>query len=485
MGDFASAIEKLTADIVGGPPGLVLPLKPPLKQDATLQQALNDALNVVKGQIPTFQGAYPNLPGNLEEFSFAVADLTEDVRGHGPANPAYAGFQDTTLMPIGSLAKLVPLYAAHVLRKDARDLATEVSTTSISVLGDLLRQHYRRLGAAVDSGFPTTDDTFPMVEDILAFDANGVVDFKTGGTRWPGATDFIADPDLEDAHNDGTRPAAITGKLFDTTPQLTATILRPQLVDIAFREQLRLMGRWSDNVSASIVAQSLGFPLLWRLMGHCGLFRGQWEILTDPGAGQFRDPGGLFLGIDYVGNSWTMRPKSAPVLGKVSSQIGNARAVAQFMASLANEMIDEDARISIHEILRKNTTFRSPGNLGEATFIGPGFSNATVPWAPDQQLWGFGTIPAESTEIGQKLRSGELACSKIGLDIFATSRVSVCANGLLVRCSRKRLGADRVITAVLVGLFSRFADVNTDGINPYLNAFGQAMANELDGLHPL
>jgi hypothetical protein len=476
MADFIGAAAKLTANAAMRPPGLVVPLKPNIKQDGNLQAALGRALTVVQTGLTDARTQYPQMPEDLKSCAFAVADLTfdEDIQGYGPAAPAYAGFNDTHLFPIASLAKLLPLYVAHLLRAEARKLAAATGTTSIASLGPLLRAHLKRTDCAGGDGFPLVEDMFDI--------ANDVVDFKAGGTQWNGST-FILDTDLQDLNAADQRAPAVEGLLSNSTPLATKTIVRAQLTQVAFREQLRLMARWSNDVSASIVIQAIGFRCLWKLSNQSGLFRDRsWEALTGPRKGQFVDPGGLFLGKDYAGNFWTERPVGAPVRDKQPSQAGNARSVSQLMASLANDLVDDEARISMREMLRKDSTFRGPADpgdddvhMGEASRIGIGMGLSPNSWAPNQSSWQFGDpIPAETTPDGSTLRHGDLAVSKLGLLYPGLSPLSVSSHALLVRSARGPIN----ITAVLVAI-AVWHDVSPDYLSVIAIAFGEAMAAEL------
>ena len=473
MADYIGAIGKLLADTAMGPPGLVAPLRPPLKHDPTLQDALDSALEVVQNEMAAARTAHPELPETLEPFAFAVVDLTNGAAGYGRNSPAYAGFNDTKLLAIGSLAKLLPLYVAHLLRFTAREVATATGTTTVSALGPLVRKHLQRLGAA--------DDTFPLIEDMFEF-VEGIVEFKTGGTRWPGAVGIISNADLEliDTEDDSpasSRRQAVTGTLPDSLPAAARrSIVQAQLADVAFREQLRLMARWSNNQSATIVIHAIGFPLLWKLGYRAALFRsGGWERLIDPRKGTLDDPGGIFLGRDYSGNFWTSRPKPAPVLNKQPSQAGNARAVAQLMTSLAHELIDDEARISMREMLRRPPDFIGVGRA-ESSPIGIGMALDPISWRADQQIWNFGEILGMGTVGGYALRNGELAASKIG--IVNTTGLNVACNALLVRSVRAA-----TITAVLVGICN-WHGTDSDVLKVVLNSYGKAMAAALDLRHP-
>jgi hypothetical protein len=481
MADFINAIAKLTVPAAIPPPGQVIALGPALAQDDTLQTALDAAVTTIKGEITNNNDADP------EGFSFAVADLTDDAAetpGFGPTKPAYAGFHDTQILSIASLAKLLPLYAAHLVRANARDLVSQLDAadpakTDMTALGSKLRDQYKRANAA--------DSVFPMIKDILTFDANGGIDFKTGGDHWPPSA-LISDSQLDSSGPED--------------PQPTEASVRAGLTDIAFREQLRLMARWSNDASATIVIRSIGFLFLWWVTTKAGLFRSDgWDILTGPKKGETRDGrSGLFLGIGYSpGHFWPTkeRPPGAPVLDKKPQQRGNARAVTQLMVSLVNDLLDDEARISMREMLRKASDFGQPSDGAEGSPelngttvsdgcpIGKGLNNAG--WTAIQQRWAFDPIPAATTTYGKALRSGELACSKIGYVNATDPILTVSANAVLMRSERSAAagGARKTVTAVLVGLANDAKNENPAILEKYLLRFGELMGAALIDRHKL
>jgi hypothetical protein len=498
------AVVKLTQSTAFGPPGVMVGfhgrLRPKLTPDPALQASLDLALAGAERLLANAASTTPGLPTSVEPFAFAVVDLTNDpdIPGFDLFTPAYAGHNDTRTVSIGSLCKLLPLYAAHQLRSDARAIANAPPATGVAPptkmaeLAALMRRHYRRFGAA--------DGVFPLFEDILNMDAAGGVDFKTGGTRWPLRPPLITILQLDAIDRADARVSAVRRKLKDSNPEAVRTAVQSQLADIAFREQLRLMAGWSNNVSASIVIQAIGFPYMWQLARRSGLFRSKgWEKLTSSGFGKFEKPGGMFLGKDYNQNIWTKRPIGAPVFGEKPSQSGNARSVAQLMASLAQELIDDEAHISMREMLHKTAQFRgifntpaAPANtLMEASPIGMGMAAAARPWNPSQSTWDYGPILPAPDPDRDLLINGELAVSKVGLlppDTPGDPKgMTVSSNAVLVRARRGTAAKPITVTAVLVGLVNATglpASVTPQVLGTVVGAFGRAMALELDLRHP-
>jgi hypothetical protein len=105
------------------------------------------------------------------------------------------------------------------------------------------------------------------------------------------------------------------------------------------------------------------------------------------------------------------------VFGEATSQAGNARSVAQLLASLgARELIDDAAHISMREMLRKSDSFGVALGRGEDSPIGLAMAVQPSPgWRASQTPWDYGAIPDELSDEYAQLVSGELAVSKIGL----------------------------------------------------------------------
>jgi hypothetical protein len=387
-----------------------------------------------------------SLGGGLSEHSFAVVDLTDD-----PLRPAYAGWKDTTPRAVASLGKLLPLYCAYRLRADLRRWSRELSIGDLGALAANVREEYRRKGA--------TTPTRPRIEKLATLVAAGDVDF----THVP-----KTEPFLELFHVDTVRKARTFGKLGSDTA------LDIELADPTFREQLRLMGGWSDDVSAAVVIEALGFRYLWAAAKATGLFRDSWPALTrnDTRPGP---RGGLFIALDYWGTRWTRRADDAPTAAETFLQAGTARSVASLMTMLAQDrLVDYQAGVAMREMLRKRSDFTglglkedSPIGIGMAAWKpSAGWASPQGPWAPVQAPWDYDTVPPAP------VATAELAVSKIGVI------PGVSCNALLVRANRtKSTGASVTITALLVGIN------NVSSAFTSLETFGRRMAEKLDRRH--
>jgi hypothetical protein len=276
-----------------------------------------------------------------------------------------------------------------------------------------------------------------------------------------------------------------TDNLVTELDPLFGTPPAPQA--LYFFQQLRLMAGWSDDISAAIVIEALGFPYLWKLADRSFLFRNIWGPIgtgNPDGLNRDGDRGGLFLAADYwhtswaAGSDWSPSPEEAPTY-PVNG--GTARSVALLMTALAQNLLigngatdfDLDAHNEIREILRKkfididdsgNPVNPGEHERGEESPIGAKFRKeaGSLGWTISQAPWTPGTPPAE------------LAVSKIGVLDPDKNPPGHASNAILVRAGR---GAAVPITAVLVGINRR-----DDSYKP-LFTFGQEMVQVLAARH--
>jgi hypothetical protein len=304
-----------------------------------------------------------------------------------------------------------------------------------------------------------------------------------------GAVNFTRGPendfDLDNKHADTT---AVDAAAMRTCPEDPVRLNRTfgqlgvdskvdfELADLTFREHLRLMAGWSDNVSAGVVIESLGFPLLWAVANRSGLFRSSWDRWTRRDRGP-SGKGGLFLALDFRRTKWATRPTEAPTS---PNQAGTARSVATLMTLLGQDaLIDREASVGMREMLRKSPDFTGRGSMfgvvcSEFSPIGFGPPSASQPlgsgmalagWSAAQGGWTFDTLPFPPVT--------QLNASKIGLLTIPPKHAS---NALLIRAIRN---STVTITAVLVALN------NVNDKKTPLHEFGFRMAQKLDQLHGL
>jgi hypothetical protein len=481
----------LSADIIGALSGLVAARLPDFSVEL-----------LERAGLPRF-GSDPDLSAQLKnvidnnsvilkdrQLGFAIVDLTDDpARGFGLNNPVYAGVNDTQYGTVASLAKLLPLYGAYQLRYDLRNYIKVSSIPDIATLANQVREGYRIINAAENN------QNIPLIENIFFPASLGpTLDF------WRGTEDDTALNAINSAdESTGPRRARTWGKLRNTDnlvrelDPLFGTPPAPQA--LYFFQQLRLMAGWSDDISAAIVIEALGFPYLWKLADRSFLFRNIWGPIgtgNPDGLNREGDRGGLFLAVDYWHTSWATRrsgwspppEETPPHSGGDQDPVngGTARSVALLMTALAQNLLigngatdfDPDAHHEIREILRKkfidingNGDPVNPGEheRGEVSPIGAKFRKqaGSLGWTISQTPWTPGGTPPT-----------ELAVSKIGLLDPDVNPPGHASNAILVRAGR---GGAVPITAVLVGINRR-----DDSYEP-LFTFGQEMVQVLAARH--
>jgi hypothetical protein len=251
-------------------------------------------------------------------------------------------------------------------------------------------------------------------------------------------------------------------------------VVDAELASLSAREQLRLMVGWSDNASAAVIAQAIGFRYLWALARFSGLFRTKWpklEPLDDAAPGS----GGLLLLRDYNHGFWL--PKDAPTDGL--QQAATARSLATLLTLLGQDrLLDPAAHVMMREMLRRAGLKKSESTRGEWSPIGQGLADAG--WTATQPAWNYDPVrpPAQFPPA-----ASELAVAKVGF-LDDDSQMS---DALLVRSVRPlEGGGTKPITAVLVAMYSRSRHKGTapDSVS-LVTEFGKKMADVLNERHKL
>jgi hypothetical protein len=431
---------------------------------------------------------------NNPNYSFAVVDLTDDpaISDFGPSKPAYAGYNDTKYGAIASIGKLLPLYGSYQLRYDLRqyikqqqDAGTPI--TDIGTLAGQVRQTYRQQWRAAEG-----QQNIPLIEKIFASTVSPSLDFRRGVTdaaQTPVSDEYLNgfdDPDLRDARTHG-KLRGYDSLVYELDP--SAGNAGPWRLN--YFEQLRLMARWSNDVSAAVVIEALGFPYLWQLSLGSGLFRGKWDAIGGKRAG---GKGGFFLSGDYHYSHWDDQlsqwgksPRDTPVhsreivpsteSGRIPSQGGTARNIATLLAALAQDRLvgdgledfDHDAHAEMRELLRKDSKFFPLETNAEYSPIGEALNGAKPDWVIEQAPW-----PATDGKPPQNW-----AVSKLGKIDVSPLHVS---DAVLVRAARPRTtptsSPPAQITAVLVGI-NRASNVDTP-----LGLFTYGIVEVLESRHP-
>jgi hypothetical protein len=426
-----------------------------------------------------------------ENLCFAIVDLTDDPNSEfGLNNPAYAGVRDTDYRTVASMAKLLALYAAYQLRYDLSKYVRECAGNPVSAIPDIatlanrVRDGYRIINAA------ESHQDIPLIEKIFTGIAGGSpIDFLRGNESYSVLNNI-------DNHSKQSDPrGARTYKKLRNPDNLATELNDPSLSPLPgvlyFFEQLRLMASWSNDISAAVVIESLGFPYLWRVAHRSRLFRGFWDPIapaTAPGTNTSGDKGGFYLAGDYWGTHWGNRlvgwshtPVDAPTGSggdRDPMNGGTARSAALLLTKLAQNRLvgdgvsdfDENAHNEMREILRK--TFGA-NERGAYSPIGNAFraEAETLGWSVDQAPWAVGASPP-----------AELAISKLGLldpdpPIAPPSRELHVSDAVLVRAGRSA-SSTVPITAVLVGIRQYDSD------DTPLDSFGRKAADLLNARHP-
>jgi hypothetical protein len=389
------------------------PLDALLAPDMKLQTALEQVVaSIVPGATFTGNPAY----------AFAVVDLTDT-----PETPSYAGWSDCRQLAVGSLAKLLPMYAAFLLRSDLRCLSRERGISTMAALEVEAKSTYTPFSAKDGAGRALKIE--PMLSDMFDITGPGQVDFKTDQTV-----------NLSAEHS-----------------RWEARQLRPiqqELAATKMFEQLYMMVRMSDNASASAIVQALGFPYLWAVVFFSQLYRpAGWPKLTRLDRGT-SSPGGLYLGVDYTKRRWSPPAALTPPW---PLQATNARGLAVLLAKLVQgTLLDDEAQAQMLEIMRVESS------LFVAWQIAAGMKAAG--WTVD------GQVVSRYTPLTPPLAANRpLSSNKVGIWEDELSDV------LVVRESRP--GISKPITAVLIAL--TVGDPSSDVIK----RFGQEMARQLETLH--
>jgi Beta-lactamase enzyme family len=227
--------------------------------------------------------------------------------------PAYAGANDEEMLFSGSLLKICPMYAAYALRHQVRLFVAAAKANGSAVtlpgIASDIEAAWRPRLATLFAGRPTTafgssqDITFPRLDQIFTFGADGTVDF---------ASDGLSQAQIDAVGEFG----APKGK---------------------FHDWMRSMLRWSNNDAAGRCIMALGYVYLNGLLAEGDFF--------DPSSGA-----GLWASADYRGHDWVkttaernanaggqkLTPRWATAQGRQRSNFAaTAAQVARLMTMLA------------------------------------------------------------------------------------------------------------------------------------------------------
>lgn len=275
---------------------------------------------------------------DVKDLCSAVVDVTGN-----PSLPPYFGSNDTDMLYVASLAKIMPMYAVFELRWRVESHAKKMISDGLSTakagwenkVFDELKKAWKPI---LDAKFPSFPQGFPKLSDIFSLQPNGDVNLAE---RSPPLTDA----DLDSIGEFGTPQ----GK---------------------FRDWMRLMLRWSNNEAASKCILDLSYPYINGALSAAGFFNEATKS-------------GLWLSGDYTGHDWLPSGKAGQKLSarwarlqkrSVTNFAGTAMQVARFMTLLAQGNLIDSASCS--DMISMMT-----GEDGIGSYIKVGLQSATPPRA--------------------------------------------------------------------------------------------------------
>jgi hypothetical protein len=344
------------------------------------------------------------------------------------------------------------MYGLYQLLADARWASKALSTLDLAAIGDTLRAHYRAFGGGASS-------TRPLVESLLTVTASNEIRIRGNDTSDLELRVSMAEP-LKSERENHVAPGGKSAIVRDDA------VLINEFSSLPPQELARAMCGWSDDSSAAIITEALGFEYLWAISRRSGLFRTSWPPLDPERANKRRSAGGLFLGLDFQHGQWTARPKdSAPV---ATSQMGTARSVAILMTQLLqyglpagvgelseqmDEMLRHDNPTSGGVLWRGETSPLFEGFVAKPLGPAPAW---TPPLSIVQPVIKWGTSPTEiivnPPPLNTPLRrtSDDLVLSKLGLSKYKGQNC-VC-NALAIHTTRSDSDRPQPLKLVLVAV---------------------------------
>lgn len=271
----------------------------------------------------------PVLVSPVNHLCAALVDLTGNLTGNLAAQP-YAGLNDEEMVFAGSMVKICAMYAAFALRSQVQAFVCAAAANGAPVVPPGITSEIEKAWKPkLQALFPNRpaesfgnkqDITFPKLDKIFSFSADGRVDFAR------------ATPALTDKHLDGAGELGVPkGK---------------------FHDWMRLMLRWSNNTAASHCILALGYFYINGALAQAGFF----DSATNSG---------LWLSADYAKHDWVRTPaeKKANAAGPLltprwataqrtidgsrqrSNITATATQTARFMTLLAlGKLVDADAK---------------------------------------------------------------------------------------------------------------------------------------------
>jgi len=266
----------------------------------------------------------------------ALVDLTKDRDA-----PEFAGVRHMEQVHIASVVKIAPLLAAFQLQQDIRAMARRPTPTGGNVF-DWARDLW------ADTQHDHGGASVPFTKDIALRGKLVLVKGQKVKLIDPRA------PRLDVVFAAQAKPFA-----FASTPKTRAELKaaikeferigEPAIEALAFMQRLMVVGGGlvpASNFGMATLVRDLGFPYIASTLIQSGLY--------DPARG-----GGLWLGNDHNGITWTTPPAGGP------ANSGTAGSLASYMTLLAQDrLVSPTASQKIRDLLDKDTTvmptLRSP-----------------------------------------------------------------------------------------------------------------------------
>jgi Beta-lactamase enzyme family len=274
---------------------------------------------------------------------FAIVDFTK-----GLAAPEFAGVRHTEATAIGSVGKIMAMYAAFQLQNDLRVLKAASAPASLAAL--ITAIHAQWSAAQV---LPASPAVTAFAGDIGR--RGDVMTWKgrpldvPSGTVLPDVKAIFQS--LSTLNFDSSRQSFLPGgsSECDEAVVLVATEHMPDRwwrVNLPFLQRMRMMIGLSDNRASGTCIDDIGSAYINAVLVQSGL----WHPARN---------GGLWLAGNYAGRVW----RKSPLGGFVGN--GTAGALAAFLTLLARQrLVSAPASTAMRSLLDKNTYFgaltRSP-----------------------------------------------------------------------------------------------------------------------------
>ena len=356
--------------------------------------ALQTCVNTVKA-LPAARG-----------MQFAIVDFTKGV-----ASPEFAGVRHTEATAIGSVGKIMAMYAAFQLQNDLRVLKVAAAPANLAALITALEAQW------------TTAQVLPVAPAITPFAGDigrrgDVMTWKGRPLDVPGGTLL---PDVRAMFRtfstlnfDSSRQSFVPGAsgacdeaaVLVATEHMSGSTWR---FDLPFLQRMRMMIGLSDNRASGSCIDDIGLAYINALLVQSGL----WHPARN---------GGLWLAGNYAGKLWRKSP-----LGGFTGN-GTAGSLAAFLTLLVRQrLVSVGASTEMRAMLDKNTYFgaltRSPvegalRNAGRASHV----------WSKLGLLEGrkvFDAAIVERTEGGKALKYAVVILNSVTDAPLATVAVAL------------------------------------------------------------